>query len=278
VTAALDPIAGDFVAAPSKHTETQQQPGRNIWLPLLLIAGVAAAWDLSVRFFHIPPYLLPAPLDVLMVIIHSYKSFLFNGWATLRVILTGFTCSIVFGSAIALLVVLNHFVERTVMPVIIGTQSVPMIDVAPLFVVWLGFGMAPKVLVTFLISFFPVVVSTVAGLRSVEPDMIDLVRSMGGGPWRVLRNVMIPAALPQMFSGFKIAITSSVIGAIVAEFVGSDTGLGYMLVTSTATMDGPLVWAALLILIALGVLLFALTARIERLVIPWHVSMRTSRR
>ena len=108
--------------------------------------------------------------------------------------------------------------------------------------------------------------------------MIDLVRSMGGGPWRVLRNVMIPAALPQMFSGFKIAITSSVIGAIVAEFVGSDTGLGYMLVTSTATMDGPLVWAALLILIALGVLLFALTARIERLVIPWHVSMRTSRR
>jgi len=164
------------------------------------------------------------------------------------------------------------------MPVIIGTQSVPMIAVAPLFVVWLGFGMAPKVLVTFLISFFPVVVSTVAGLRSVEPDMIDLVRSMGGGPWRVLRNVMIPAALPQMFSGFKIAITSSVIGAIVAEFVGSDTGLGYMLVTSTATMDGPLVWAALLILIALGVLLFALTARIERLVIPWHVSMRTSRR
>ena len=107
--------------------------------------------------------------------------------------------------------------------------------------------------------------------------MIDLVRSMGGSELVVLRKVRIPAALPQMFSGFKIAITAAVIGAIVAEFVGSDTGLGFVLVTSTATMDGPLVWSALLILIAMGVLLFAATAQVERLAIPWHVSMRTRR-
>jgi NitT/TauT family transport system permease protein len=247
---------------------------RSFWLPVMLIIAVGLAWDLSVRLFHLPPYLLPAPLDVLARIVHDFPVFLRNGWATLQVILIGFGFSIVLGTAIALVVVLNGFAERVLMPLIVGTQTVPMIAIAPLFVVWLGFGMTPKVLVTFLISFFPVVIATVAGLRAVEPDMIDLVRSMGGGGLLVLRKVRIPAALPQMFSGFKIAITSAVIGAIVAEFVGSDNGLGYLLVTSTATMDGALIWSALLILIALGVVLFAATAQVERWVIPWHVSMR----
>ena len=248
-----------------------------VWLPLALVLALGLAWDLSVRLFRLPPYLLPAPLDVLARIAHDTPVFVRNGWATLQVILIGFGCSVVFGVALALLVVLNGLAERVLMPIIVGTQTVPMIAIAPLFVVWLGFGMTPKVLVTFLISFFPVVISTVAGLRAVEPDMVDLVRSMGGSRLRVLLKVRIPAALPQMFSGFKIAITAAVIGAIVAEFVGSDTGLGYLLVTSTATMDGALIWSALLILIALGVLLFVITAQVERWVIPWHVSMRTRR-
>lgn len=268
--------AGSPVAeAPA--TRPARGSGAAWWMPLLLIAVVGGVWDLSVRLFRLPPYLLPAPLDVLARIAHDYPIFLRNGWATLQVILIGFAFSIVLGTALALLVVLNRTAERVIMPIIVGTQTVPMIAIAPLFVVWLGFGMTPKVLVTFLISFFPVVISTVAGLRAVEPDMIDLVRSMGGGSLLVLRKVRIPAALPQMFSGFKIAITAAVIGAIVAEFVGSDTGLGYLLVTSTATMDGTLVWSALLILIAIGVLLFVATAQVERLVIPWHVSIRTRR-
>ncbi len=254
-----------------------RQAGSRLWLPPLLLLSVLLAWDLAVRLFKLPPYLLPAPLDVLARIVHDYPTFLRNGWATLQVILVGFAFSVVLGVLLALLVVLSQGAERVVMPIIIGTQTVPMIAVAPLFVVWLGFGMTPKVLVTFLISFFPVVISTVAGLRAVEPDMMDLVRSMGGNGLTVLRRVRVPAALPQMFSGFKIAVTGAVIGAIVAEFVGSDTGLGYVLVTSTATMDGPLVWSALVILIALGVLLFAAMAQVERLVIPWHVSMRARR-
>lgn len=256
----------------SEATPVARRDG--VLLPVLMVVGLAIAWDLSVRFFKLPPYLLPAPGDVLARIGHDWPSFVHNGWATLQIILIGFGFSVVLGIAIALLVVLNRTAERIVMPIIVGTQTVPMIAIAPLFVVWLGFGMTPKVLVTFLISFFPVVISTVAGLRAVEPDMIDLVRSMGGGSLLVLRKVRVPAALPQMFSGLKIAITASVIGAIVAEFVGSDTGLGYVLVTSTASMDGPLVWAALLILIGMGVLLFVLMAQMERLVIPWHVSMR----
>jgi NitT/TauT family transport system permease protein len=266
---AADPFA--VVAAPGVRRTN------GAWLPSLLIIIVGLAWELSVRLFSLPAYLLPKPLDVLARIGHDYPTFLHNGWATLQVILIGFGCSALLGVALALVVVLNGWAERVLMPLIVGTQTVPMIAIAPLFVVWLGFGIAPKVLVTFLISFFPVVISTAAGLRAVEPDMIDLVRSMGATGLRVLLKVRIPTALPQMFSGFKIAITSAVIGAIVAEFVGSDSGLGYLLVTSTATMDGPLIWSALLILIVMGVLLFALTAQIERLVIPWHVSVRTKR-
>jgi NitT/TauT family transport system permease protein len=130
--------------------------------------------------------------------------------------------------------------------------------------------------VTFLITFFPVVVATIAGLKAVEPDMLDMVRSMGASATQTMLKVQIPTALPQVFSGLKIAITSAVVGAIVAEFVGSDTGLGYLLLTSTATLDGSLVWSALLILVVIGVALFAIIARLEKAVIPWHVSIRSN--
>jgi len=252
-------------------------PGASVLPPLLLLVGVALVWDLSVRLFRIPEYLLPAPLDVLARIRQDHASFLRHTAATLKVILAGFGISVVAGVLLGLLVVLNRAADRLLMPIIVGSQTIPKVAIAPLFVVWLGFGMTPKVVVTFLISFFPVVVSTVAGLRAIEADMVDLVRSMGGGPGRILLKARIPFALPQMFSGFKIAITSAVVGAIVAEFVGSDVGLGYLLLTASAAMDGTLVWAALLILVALGILLFVVTAQVERAAIPWHVSMRSPR-
>lgn len=252
-------------------------PGTSALMPIGLVLGIALAWDLSVRFFELPEYLLPAPLEVLARIRQDHASLLRHSLATLKVILAGFGISVVAGVLLALLVVLNRTADRLLMPIIVGLQTIPKVAIAPLFVVWLGFGMTPKVVVTFLISFFPVVVSTVAGLRAIEADMVDLVRSMGGGPHKVLLKARIPFALPQMFSGFKIAITSAVVGAIVAEFVGSDIGLGYLLLTASAAMDGTLVWSALLILVVLGVLLFVITAQIEKAVIPWHVSMRSPR-
>jgi NitT/TauT family transport system permease protein len=249
----------------------------NTLAPLLMIAAVGIAWDLSVRLFHIPAYLLPPPGAVLARIVREYPLFIRNSLATLWVIIAGFGISVVLGICLALLVELNRTAERILMPLIVGSQTIPKVAIAPLFVVWLGFGYTPKIVVTFLISFFPVVISTVAGLRAIEPDMLDLVRSMGAGPLKVLIKARIPTALPQVFSGIKIAITSAVVGAIVAEFVGSDVGLGYLLLTSTASMDGPLIWSALLILVAMGVLLYVATVQVERLSIPWHVSMRSRR-
>lgn len=247
----------------------------NILLPVALLVSVVALWAISVRLFEIPEYLLPSPEVVVAKMIEEWRLFVRHGAATLSVILIGFTVSVVVGVTLALGVVLNRTIERTVMPIVVGSQTIPKVAIAPLFVVWLGFGMQPKIAVTFLISFFPVVVSSVAGLKAVESDMLDLVRSMGAGGIKSILKVRIPTALPQFFSGLKIAITSAVVGAIVAEFVGSDTGLGYLLLTSTATLDGPMVWAALLILVGVGISLFVTTVQIERLAIPWHVSIRS---
>ncbi len=247
----------------------------NVALPVLLLAAVGFLWWGAVRVFAIPEYLLPSPVAVVQRIGENGDLFFRNAKATVTVVLLGFLAATVLGIGIALAIVLNRTVERMVMPLVVGSQTIPKVAIAPLFVVWLGFGLTPKVAVTFLISFFPVVVSAVAGLKAVENDMLDMVRSMGAGPVRSILKVRIPTALPQIFAGLKIAICSAVVGAIVAEFVGSDVGLGYLLLTSTATLDGPLVWGALLILVGVGIGLFAAVVQLERLVIPWHVSIRS---
>jgi NitT/TauT family transport system permease protein len=246
-----------------------------VLLPVAVVVIVIAAWAGAVHVFAIPDYLLPSPEKVLVRIVHDRALFWKHSLATLSVIVIGFLISVAFGVGLALVVVLNRTAERALMPLIVGSQTIPKIAIAPLFVVWLGFGLEPKVAVTFLITFFPVVVATIAGLKAVEPEMLDMVRSMGAGSVQAMLKVQIPTALPQVFSGLKIAITSAVVGAIVAEFVGSDTGLGYLLLTSTATLDGSLVWSALLILVVIGIALFAIIARLEKAVIPWHVSIRT---
>jgi len=162
------------------------------------------------------------------------------------------------------------------MPAVVMSQTVPKVAIAPILIIWLGFGMLPKIAITFLIAFFPIVISTAVGLKSVETDMLDLVRSMGSSKLKLLLRVRMPTALPHMFAGLKIAICLAVVGAIVGEFVGSDEGLGYLILVSAGALDGPMTWAALVLLVVMGVLLFATVGWIERLVIPWHVSIRAA--
>jgi NitT/TauT family transport system permease protein len=245
------------------------------WLaPLGVILAVLIAWALLVRFLAIPDYLLPAPQAIAARIVKEWPLLQKHGAYTLLSVLTGFAASIVVGVPLAFAIVISRGMERAIMPFLVMSQTIPKVAIAPILVVWLGFGILPKIAIVFLISFFPIVVSTVAGLKSVESDMIDLVRSMGAGTPKIMLRVRGPSALPQMFAGLKIAVCLAVVGAVVGEFVGSDRGLGFLLLTSTGTLDGTLVWAALVVLIAMGVILFALVAKIERLVIPWHVSMR----
>ena len=250
------------------------RPAVKYIVPLLAVVAAIVLWAALVRGFAIPEYLLPAPQVVAARMVKDWFALWRNGIYTLLSVLTGFTASIAIGVPIAFAIVLSRGMERVTMPFLVMSQTIPKVAIAPILVVWLGFGILPKIAIVFLISFFPIVVSTVVGLKSVETDMIDLVRSMGGSTAKIMLRVRAPSALPQMFAGLKIAVCLAVVGAIVGEFVGSDRGLGYLLLTSTGTLDGPLIWAALIVLIAMGMTLFAIVSFIERLAIPWHVSVR----
>ena len=249
--------------------------GTNLIVPLLAIVVALGLWAAVVQVFAIPDYLLPAPQAVAARLVKEWPLLWKHGVYTLMSVLTGFAASVVIGVPIAFGIVLSRSLERIAMPFLVMSQTIPKVAIAPILVVWLGFGILPKIAIVFLISFFPIVVSSVVGLKSVETDMIDLVRSMGARTAKIMLRVRAPSALPQMFAGFKIAVCLAVVGAIVGEFVGSDRGLGFLLLTSTGTLDGPLVWSALLVLIAMGVTLFAIVSKLERLAIPWHVSVRS---
>lgn len=274
------PHSGTQVAGPSRLAVEETVPTGG-WrsylrrlLPWAVVGALLLAWSAAVSLFKIPDYLLPAPEDIGARIVKEWRLLVHHGAYTLMSVLLGFIASILIGVPMALLIVLNRALERVMMPFLVMSQTIPKVAIAPILVVWLGFGLLPKIAIVFLISFFPIVVSTVTGLKSVEGDMIDLVRSMGARTWKIMLRVRAPSALPQMFAGFKIAICLAVVGAVVGEFVGSNRGLGYLLLTATGSLDGTLVWAALFVLIAGGVALFAIVARLERFSIPWHVSIR----
>ncbi len=239
------------------------------WLrPFLFLIFIVVAWDLSIRLFRIPAYQIPAPGDVVAVLVSDWPELLRQAWPTTYATICGFLLSAVFGMPVAMLIAGPRTVESYF------SQSVPKIAIAPLFVVWFGFGIIPKVISAFLLGFFPVVVSAVQGFKSVDPDMVDLARAMQGGRFQVFCAVNLPHAMPAIFSGLKVSVTLAVVGAVVGEFVGSNSGIGYVLQRSIGTFDLPTMFAALVILALLGVVLFWIVDRIERLVIPWHVSQR----
>lgn len=244
--------------------------------PLSILVGFIALWWAFTALFHIPNYLLPSPGEIFWRSVRDWRVLATGSGYTLLCVIYGFILSVVVGVPLALLIVLNRTCERILMPAVVMSQTVPKVAIAPILIIWLGFGMLPKVAITFLIAFFPIVISTAVGLKSVETDMLDLVRSMGSSKLKLLLRVRMPTALPHMFAGLKIAICLAVVGAIVGEFVGSDEGLGYLILTSAGSLDGPMTWAALVLLVVIGVLLFAFIGWVERLIIPWHVSIRTA--
>jgi NitT/TauT family transport system permease protein len=189
-------------------------------------------------------------------------------------VLAGFLAAALVAIPLAMLVVVSPVLERLIYPPMVATQSIPKIALAPLFIVWFGFGTTPKIAVAFLISFFPVVVDTIVGLRSIDPAMVQLARSMGAPPYRIFLRLRLPNALPSVFAGLKVASTLAVVGALTGEFIGSDRGLGYVLVQSSAQLDTPLLFATLVTLSLLAMAFFFLVEGLERLLIPWHVSQR----
>ena len=243
---------------------------RPIWLIIVLIIG----WDLCIRLFKIPQYLIPTPWQVVQQLFKEWPMLWRESLPTLYATLGGFVLSALVGVPIAMWIAYSRLVESFVYPLLVFSQSVPKVAIAPLFVVWFGFGVIPKVIAAFLLGFFPVIVATVQGFKSIESDVIDLARSMGASPLKVFLKFRLPQAMPAIFSGLKVSVTLAVVGAVVGEFVGSNSGLGYVLQKANGTFDLPLMFAALVILSMIGVLLFLVLELIERWVLPWHASQR----
>lgn len=243
--------------------------------PFILIVVLLILWDIVIRVFAIPPYLIPSPEKVVEQLYKEWPRLLKESVVTTYATLGGFLLSILFGIPMALMIAYSRTVESFVYPLLVFSQSIPKIAIAPLFVVWFGFGIIPKVIAAFLLGFFPIVVSTVMGFKSVEPDMIDLARSMKASKWQTFMRISLPQALPSIFAGLKVSVTLAVVGAVVGEFVGSNSGIGYLLQIANGNFDLPLMFAALVVLSMIGVVLFVLVDVVERLMIPWHASHRS---
>lgn len=241
---------------------------------VLSFALLLGLWEGLVRLFGVKLYILPAPSYVIVALWNKWATISTAAWYTAQPMLVGFGFAIVIGVLLALMFAVSRLIESLVYPQIVFLQIIPKIAIAPLFMIWFGYGLTSKVLIVFLLSFFPVVVSAVQAFRSVDPDIVDLARITGASPLRMFWKVQIPHALPTMFTGFKVAAALAATAAVVAEFVSSDRGLGYLLVDYTNRFDTPGVFAAILVLSIMGLLLYASVEAIERISIPWHVSQR----
>jgi len=239
--------------------------------PVAVVLAVLFLWEAGTRLFEVPLFLLPPPSLIAQSTMANASLLLVHGWVTTVEIVLGFLLSIVIGIPLALAIFLWPPFSRSIFPLLVSSQAMPKVAVAPLLLVWFGFGLLPKVLIAFLIAFFPIVINTAVGLASIETDKIDLARSMGFGPTATFFKIRLPNALPAIFGGFKISITLAVVGAVVGEFVGGDAGLGYLLMVANGSMDTALLFAGLLALTVLGVVLFLLVEVAERLAVPRHI-------
>lgn len=235
---------------------------------------ILLAWDLSIRLFKIPPYLVPAPLEVARALGENWRQLGIHSLWTAGTVLAGFIAATVFAVPLGMAIVMSSVVERLVYPPMVASQSIPKIALAPLFVVWFGFGVTPKVAVAFLIAFFPIVIDTIVGLRSMDPAMLQLARAMGAPRWRIFLKFSLPHALPSIFGGLKVASTLAVVGALTGEFIGSDKGLGYILLQASGNLNTTLLFATLVTLSVLAMIFFYAVEMLERVAIPWHVSQR----
>lgn len=262
------------------ETRARARRGLPPWLsasayPVASLLLCVLAWDLSVRFLSLPAYLIPSPAAVGKVMVERFSYLMGHTWVTTLETLLGFFFSIVIGVPLALAIVSSRVVEKSIYPILVLSQAVPKVALAPLLLVWLGFGMNTKVVVAVLIAFFPIVISMVVGLRSVPQEMIDLGRSMGLGSGQMFVKIRLPYALPSLFGGLKVAITLAVVGAVVGEFVGADRGLGYVILLASGQLHMAVMFAAIVLLVIVGVTLFAIVQWVERAVLPWHPSVRT---
>lgn len=242
--------------------------------PALILIGVLAAWEAFTYLSRIEPYVLPSPYLIARTIVAEWPTLVSNFEVTLIEMLLGFTLAFVVAMALGILIAHSTTFRRGLYPLVIASQTVPVIAIAPVLVIWFGYNIIPKVLVTALIAFFPLTVTTVTGFRAIESDAVHLFRSMNATRTQIFFKLSVPTALPYIFAGLKVSATLCVIGATVGEWIGADRGLGHLIMLDTAQFDTPRVFASIVLLSGSGVALFLLIALIERIALPWKRSER----
>ncbi len=246
------------------------------WRPALVLVALLVAWWFVAWREMVPAYLVPNPLDVAQTLWEERAFLAEHTWVTTLETVIGFVLATVIGVGTAVILVYSPTAEKSLYPLILFAQVIPKIAIAPILVVWFGVGLTPKVILAVLIAFFPVVVSAVAGLRSVDPELLELSATMGASRWKTFVKIRFPTALPSLMSGLKVAVTLAVVGAVVGEFVGATAGLGYVLMLASGNLDSALLFADLILMSAIGIVLFVLVEALEAVVIPWHSSRRAS--
>jgi NitT/TauT family transport system permease protein len=237
---------------------------------LLVLAG----WEIAVRMLGIRKFLLPTPTLIVTDIINNPGFFLHQSLYTIYVTSSGFGIALVAGIALAIAIVSSRLLDQALSTLLVASNSVPKVALAPLFVIWLGTGGEPKVAIAALIAVFPIVINTTLGLRAIDPDMIDLAKSARASRRNIMLKIRLPNALPSIFSGAKVGVSLALIGAIVGEFVAGERGLGYVILSSQATFDTPRAFAAIVLLSAIGTIMFFIVEFLERWFLPWHTSQR----
>lgn len=248
---------------------------RNYQTPFVILMFFLV-WQLAVVIFNVREFILPSPLSALEHLLLPQPDANYN-WlvhisATIYAVLASFAATSILGIAIAITMAWSRLINDMMLPLFIFINSLPIIAIAPIILLWFGYGILTNVLIAFLVSFFPVVINTAAGLNEVEEDMLDLVGYLHASKWQVFTKIRFPNSLPYIFTGLKICSTMCVVGAIVGEFIASDRGLGYIIINSQFTMDTPPIFASLILVSLIGFVLFGLVSVFEKILMPWQRS------
>lgn len=248
------------------------------WIaPLVILIGLVATWELWVQLREVPKWQLPAPSQIAQELVNGRVLLWDNALVTLKEIVLGFLAALGAGLLLAVGISYSRILERSIYPLVIASQTIPIIAIAPLLLIWVGYGIAPKVIIVALICFYPIAVNTVDGLKAVDPDMVNMMRTLGASRWQIFTKLQIPAAMPFAFSGIKIGISVSVIAAVIGEWVGASAGLGYLITYSQPLFLTARVFAAIVVLSAMGIFLFVLASLVERWMLPWYFTEKRAR-
>lgn len=245
--------------------------GASAW-PILASLALLLLWEALVRALGIRAILLPPPSAILYVMVTRYDLLLTHLWPSLYMTVVGFLLSVVGGVVFAILITYSTVVRKVFYPIIVISQVIPKISIAPLFIVWFGTGAVSSLLLAFLIAFFPMTINAAAGFQAVEEDILKMAHAFMGTRWQVFRSIRLPNAMPYLFSGMKISITLAIIGVVVSEFVASQEGIGYLIKLAGGLLDTPLMMAAIAVLSITGLVLYAIIAWLERRMIYWQSS------